>query len=62
MATVIEGFTENVCLVPHSLYIMLEMPGEAEVGGEGSIRGGEYEEKLASCCFVVSRLTEVCER
>jgi len=39
---------------------MLEMPGEAEVGGDVSDEG--HEEKLASCCFMVSHLTEVCER
>lgn len=36
MATAIEGFIENICLVPHSLYIMLETPGEAEVEGDVS--------------------------
>lgn len=35
----IEGFIEYICLVPHSLYIMLEAPGEAEVGGDVSEEG-----------------------
>ena len=39
MATAIEGFIENVCLVPHSLHIVLETPGEAEVGGDVSEEG-----------------------
>lgn len=38
MATAI-GFIENVCLMPHSLCIMLEMHGEAEVGGDASEEG-----------------------
>lgn len=50
MATVIGGFMEKVCLAPHSLSIMLEMPGEATY----SVEGMYLRRKTWSCHWWVS--------
>lgn len=50
MATVVEGFMEKVCLAPHSLSIMLEMPGEATY----SLEGMYLRRKTWSCHWWVS--------